>query len=302
MTELVVAARGSRLSLIQVEIAMEWLSRKIPGLTYRVLKVTTRGDAARDKPIYLTGLRGAFEREVDQAVLEGRADIAVHSMKDLPSKLPSGLEIVAVPPRGSPWEALVPRGGLEPLPPERLPPGTVVAAGSARRKAMILHANPLVVTTWIRGNIDTRLRRLDEGRADYLVVAEAGLERLGVERRWVTLPPIPYTPPPGQGLIAVVAPSDSGVARLLRGSSEPRAEAEARAERAFLEGLGGACGRPVGGYAEARNGSVRFTVGVYAPDGSRAAWARLNHRDPVEAGVEAARLARSLEAELARGG
>ncbi len=302
MPRLRVAARGSRLSLRQVEIAMEWLSKRIPGLSYTVLKITTRGDVVRDKPIYLTGLRGAFEREVDKAVLEGLADVAVHSMKDLPSRLPNGLEIVAVPPRGSRYEALVPRKGLEALQPERLPPGSRVAAGSARRRAMILHANPRVEATWIRGNLDTRLRRLDEGRADYLVAAEAGLERLGVERPWVRLPLIPYTPPPGQGLIAIVAPSESSVARLLRGASEPRAWAEALAERVYLESLGGACGRPIGGTAEAAGEGLVFTVGVYSPEGSRALWARLRGGRPEDLAEEAARLAKSLEASLGASG
>ena len=301
MPHLVVAARGSRLSLEQVRIAMEWLSRRIPGLSYSVLEVTTSGDVQRDKPIYLTGLRGAFEREVDKAVLDGRADVAVHSMKDLPSKLPSGLEIVAVPPRGSRREALVPRRGLEPLSPERLPRGSRVAAGSARRRAMILHANPGVEATWIRGNLDTRLRRLDEGRADYLVAAEAGLERLGVSRPWASLPVIPYTPPPGQGLIAVVAPSESSVARLLRGASEPSAWREAVAERVYLERLGGACGRPLGGVALDSGGELVFTVAAYHPEGRRALWARVRARDPGEAGEEAASIAVELEREASRG-
>ncbi|MEB3851395.1 MAG: hydroxymethylbilane synthase [Desulfurococcales archaeon] len=300
MPRLRVAARGSRLSLEQVRIAMEWVRRSVPGLAYEVIRVTTRGDADRSKPIYLTGIRGAFEREVDQAVLSGDADVAVHSMKDLPSRLPNGLEIVTVPPRGSPYEALVPRGGAPTLNPEHLPPGARVAAGSARRRAMMLAANPSVELTWIRGNLDTRLRRLDEGRADYLVAAEAGLERLGVRRPWRRLAPVPYTPAPGQGLIAVVAPSESSVARLLRGTRHPAAWAEAVAERVFLEGLGGACGRPVGALARLEGaGRVRVLVGVFHPEGRGALWGETRSRDPAEAGEAAASLARSLEASLA---
>lgn len=290
-----VAARPSRLSMEQVRIALEWLRRDIPNLAFEVVPVITKGDVDRSKPIYQTGLRGAFEREVDRAVLEGMADIAIHSLKDLPSKLPNGLEVVSLPPRASPLDALVPAKGLPTLAPERLPPGARVAAGSARRRAMILHANPHVEVGWIRGNIDTRLRRLDEGVADYLVVAEAALERLGARRRWIRLPVVPFTPAPGQGLIAIVAPSESGAARLLRGTSYPAAEAEAVAERTFLERVGGACGRPLGAVARHREGMVNVIVGVYSPDGSRAFWTSTSSRDPVEAGQQAAELARELE-------
>jgi hydroxymethylbilane synthase len=296
-----VAARPSKLSLEQVRIAFEWLRRHIPSLSYRIVPVTTRGDMDRSKPIYLTGLRGAFEKEVDKAVLDGIADVAVHSMKDLPSKLPNGLEIVAVPPRGSPYEALVPRRGLPLLPPELLPPGYRVAAGSARRKAMIRHANPRVNIGWVRGNLDTRLRKLDSGVVDYLVAAEAGLERLGVARRWLRLEPVPYTPAPGQGLIAIVAPSDSSIARMLGEATHPAAHAEALAERVFLERLGGACGRPVGALARLVEGEVAVTVGVYSEEGRGAAWASVRSRDPLEAGERAAEAARSLEAWVRRG-
>lgn len=290
-----VAARPSRLSLEQVRIALEWLRREIPNLAFEVVPVITKGDVDRSKPIYQTGLRGAFEREVDRAVLDGMADIAIHSLKDLPSKLPNGLEIVSLPPRASPFDAIVPARDRPTLAPQHLPPDTRVAAGSARRKAMILHANPRVKVGWIRGNIDTRLRRLDEGASDYLVVAEAALERLGVSRRWIRLPVVPFTPAPGQGLIAIVAPSESGAAKLLRGTSHPVAEAEAAAERAFLERVGGACGRPLGAVARYSEGVVNVIVGVYSPDGSRAFWASTSSRNPVEAGQQAAELARELE-------
>ena len=287
------AARPSRLSLIQVELAARYIAGVLGGFSYELVPVTTRGDRVRDRPLHEIGGKGLFEGEVDKTVLEGHADAAVHSMKDLPSRLPDGLAIAAVPPRGSPWDSLVPARGRPPLAPEDLPPGTRVAAGSPRRRLALLQANPRVEATWVRGNLDTRLRRIDEGRADYLIAAEAGLERLGVDRPRRVLPAIPFTPAPGQGLIAVVAPRESSVYRLLSKARDPRAWAEAQAERAFLEELNAGCSRPVGAVARYEDGVVTVTAAVFSMDG-RAAWFRVAHRDPVEAGVRAAEAVKSV--------
>ncbi|GAB6147542.1 hydroxymethylbilane synthase [Stetteria hydrogenophila] len=296
-----VATRGSRLSLEQVRIAMEYLKSRIPGLTYEVVVVKTLGDRVQDRPLHLLGRKGVFEKEVNLAVLEGRADVAVHSMKDLPSEMAEELDLLAVPPREAPNEALVPRRGLEPRDPEGLPPGSVVAAGSPRRRAMILNANPGVKPVIVRGNLDTRLRKLDSGAADYLLAAEAGLRRLGVDRPRVVLPLIPYTPPPGQGVIAVVGLRDWSGARALREASHKPTEAEAVAERVFLERLQAGCSTPVGGVSRLSGGALRFHVSAFSPDGSRGAWATLWGRDPAELGEEAASVARTLLSEVTGG-
>ncbi len=295
-----VATRGSKLSLEQVRIAMEFLKSRIPELTYEVVIVKTLGDKVQDKPLHQLGRKGVFEKEVNQAVLDGRADVAVHSMKDLPSEMASELEILAVPPREVPNESLVPRQGLEPRDPDALPPGVVVAAGSPRRKAMIINANPEVKTIIIRGNLDTRLRKLDSGAADYLLAAEAGLRRLGVNRPRVILPLIPYTPPPGQGVIAVVGLREWSGAKILRLASHKPTEAEAVAERVFLEKLRGGCSLPVGGVSRLTGGMLRFHVAAFSPDGSRGSWETLWGRDPGELGEEAAEAARSLLREVMR--
>ena len=288
-----VAARPSRLSLIQVEIAMAYIRRRLGQVEYELVPVESLGDRVRDRPLHELGATGVFESNVDGLVLEGRADVAVHSLKDLPSRLPNGLAIASVPPRGPPEDSLVPARGKPPRAPEELPPGTRVAAGSPRRRLMILHANPRVEATWIRGNLDTRLRRLDEGRADYLVAAEAGLERLGVERPRVRLPVVPYTPAPGQGTVAVVAPLESSIYRLLSQARDPRAWRETMAERAFLEELRAGCSKPLGALARAIDGTVRVTAALYSHD-HRAAWVTVDHRDPMEAGARAAEAIRSL--------
>lgn len=296
-----VASRGSKLSLEQVRIAMEYLKSKIPGLTYEVVIVKTLGDKVQDRPLHQIGRKGVFEKEVNLAVLEGRADVAVHSMKDLPSEMTGDLDILAVPPREAPNESLVPRKGLEPASPESIPKGSVVAAGSPRRRAMILNVNPNVETVVVRGNLDTRLRKLDSGAADYLLAAEAGLRRLGVNRPRVVLPLIPYTPPPGQGIIAVVGLREWSGARELREASHKPTESEAVAERVFLERLRGGCSLPVGGVSRLDGGLIKFHVAAFAPDGSRGSWETLWGRDPGEVGELAAEAARALLREVLGG-
>ena len=289
--ELRVAARGSLLSVIQVREAMSYIAHRLgEQIKYKLVKVKTRGDIIKDKPLH--GIRGGslFEKEVDKAVLEGRADIAVHSMKDLPSKLPNGLEILAVAPRGTPNESLVPARGKEPLSLERVPRGSRIAAGSPRRKFMVKNSNSSVEVTWIRGNIDTRLRKLDEGMADYLVVAEAALERLKIERARVVLPLEKYVPAPGQGIVAIVGLRDSSIARKLRAASHTPTRIMAEAERAFLSALGGVCGKPVGGVAGLDDG-VEFIAALYLE--GRSLYVKVKARDPVEAGLEAAEAVKS---------
>lgn len=285
------AARGSRLSRVQVGIVREYLERVAPGAFEIVLRtVRTRGDIVRDRPISEIGSRGVFAGEVNAAVLRGEADIAVHSLKDLPSRLPEGLRVVMVPPRGPPGDSLVPRRGLPAVPPDRLPQGSLVAAGSRRRRNMIALASPGARFTFIRGNLDTRLARLDEGRADYLVAAEAGLARLGVARPRTVLPPERYVPSPGQGIIAVVAPDDSSAARRLERLTHKPTHAEMTAERAFLEAVGGGCGQPIGGLARWRGGQLVFYAAYYGED--RAITVRLEGRDPERLGTRAAEVLR----------
>ena len=289
--EVRVAARGSLLSLIQVREAMSYIARRLgEEVKFRIIKVKTKGDMVKGKPLHQIRGGSLFEKEVDKAVLEGRADIAVHSMKDLPSKLPNGLEILAVTPRGTPNESLVPARGREPVSLERVARGSRIAAGSPRRRFMVKNANPSVGITWIRGNIDTRLKKLDGGAADYLVVAEAALERLKIERARVVLPLERYVPAPGQGIIAVVGLGDNSIARKLRASSHAPTKIMAEAERAFLAELGGACGKPVGGVARLDSG-VEFIAALYL-DG-RSLYVKVKARDPVEAGLEAAEAIKS---------
>ena len=298
--ELVVAARGSKLSLKQVEIAMQSLAEKLPGLQYRVLVVKTRGDRVQDRPLYAIGGKGLFEKEVNLAVLRGEADIAVHSMKDLPGEIDERLEIVYLPPRGPVNEALVPRQGL-PAPRDLSGLGGRVGTSSVRRKALLLHYSSNIAVEPIRGNLDTRLRKLDSGLYDYIVVAEAGLRRLGVERPYTRLPVDQFPPAPGQGLIAVVARRDSPLAERLKRLVDPATKAMAVAERSFLRHASAGCHVPLGGVAlPTGTGLLKIIAVVLSPDGSKAAWIKLKgDMEKAEGlGAEAGEIAYTLSQRL----
>ena len=289
-----VATRGSKLSLAQTRIALEYVKKAIPEAEFEIITVKTKGDVHQDKPLYKIGGKGLFEKEVNKAILDGRADIAVHSMKDLPSEIDPRLEIALIPPRDSPHDVLISRKGT--LDPFNLPNGMVIGTSSMRRKALVLHYNPNVRVEPIRGNVDTRLRKLDQGLYDAIILAEAGLLRLGINREYVRLPIDRFTPAPGQGLLAVVAPSGSQLASRLSRASDPRASREAAAERAFLEAARGGCHIPLGGVAVHVASRMVFHAVIASSDGSNVVGIRLRG-DPeraAELGRRAGEIVNSL--------
>ncbi len=280
--EITAATRGSRLSLVQVEIVERELRKHIPNLRLKPLIVRTRGDIVQDRPLHAIGVKGVFEKEVNRAVLDGRAEIAVHSAKDLPAEIDPRLEIVYVPPRGTPNDALVAAPGRNlSTPLEKLPPGTVVGTSSVRRKALLLHYNPELRVELLRGNVDTRLRKLSQGLYDYAIMAAVGLERLGVRNSYRLLPLKSFPPAPAQGIIAVTAVRDTPIARLLKGYSHRLTERMLEAERSFLEAAGAGCHVPLGGVSvPVGTGQLTFIAAVLSPDGRRAVW--LYDKDSVE--------------------
>ncbi len=230
------------------------------------LPLTTTGDRWSADDRAPAPDRGLFVKELEEALLDGRAHLAVHSAKDLPGELPGGLAIVAVPPREDPRDVLVgPGGGLD-----GLAPGARVATGSPRRAAQILAARPDVEVVPIRGNVGTRLEKLARGDADALVLAAAGLRRLGLWPEGATpLPAEVSTPAPGQGLLAVEARegAEEGAAAAAA-LGDPVAAACLRAERALLAALGGGCMRPIGALCEPDGpGRLRITAFAGSEDG-----------------------------------
>ncbi len=291
-----VATRGSRLSLLQVRIAMGYLSQRLgESIDYELVVVRTKGDEVQDRPISQIGVKGVFEREVNRAVLNNEADIAVHSLKDLPSELSGGLDVLALPPRDPPNDSLA-YGKAPVRSVEEIPKGSSVGTSSVRRAAFVLSRNPDVEIRLVRGNVDTRVRKLKEGQVDYEVLAEAGLRRLGIDVSRVVLPLEYFPPEPGQGLIAVVAPVDSPIAAMLSRATDPLSMVMARAERSFVSTLRAGCGSPVGGVSQPLGDRLIFIAGTARQDGSSMAVIRLrgDSSRPEDLGVRAAEELRRL--------
>lgn len=260
-----IGGRGSPLSRAQLDIVASLLR---PKAEVELVAITTTGDRLSREQADMTG-KDLFTREIDEALLCGTIDLAVHSLKDLPSRLPAGLGIVAVPPREDPSDVLISRSG-EPL--SALAPGSRIGSSSPRRRAQILAARPDIAVSDARGNVDTRLRRLSEGRWDAIVLARAGLARLGrLDEISEVLSASVMLPAIGQGALAVVAREEAGELRELVASLDHApSHREAIAERALLDLLEAGCRAPVAGLARHREGRLHLSGAAFAPDGSRA--------------------------------
>ena len=278
MTMYRVGARGSPLSLAQAGTVTRALERAWPGTSYAVDRIATSGDRLQgaSRPLFETDRRGVFEREIDEAVAGGRVDFAVHSLKDVPTGLPDGLLVACVPARAAPGDVLVTRGGLGGGL-ASLPAGATVGTSSLRRAVMVRRARPDVRVRPVRGNVGTRVGRLlsgDGGGLDALVLARAGIDRLGLDVGAADLPLGEFVPSPGQGALAAVARAgDGGVLGLLAAVEDAGSRAEADAERAVSESVGSGCRFPVGALARAGGshddgGSVSVRAVAFSADGS----------------------------------
>ena len=257
------ATRGSRLALAQAELAARALSAAGIEAT-ELVTVKSQGDIRQSVPATeLTG-QGWFTAEVEQAIADGRADVAVHSAKDLPSELTRGMELSALLSRADVRDALVSREGVSLA---ELPAGSRVGTSSPRRVAAIAELNPGVVTEPLRGNVDSRLRKVEAGELDAIVVACAGLDRLGLgDRITERLDPRVVVPAPAQAVVALEAVAGSGSARRVAPADDAQARRCLRAERAVLVALGGGCLIPLGAWAREEEGSL-VLVAALAHDG-----------------------------------
>jgi len=237
-----VATRGSRLAVIQASEVEDRLRRL--GYSTRRVVVESHGDLDRTTPLYKMSVRGIFEKEVDRAVLEGEADIAVHSLKDVPYELPDGLILGSVPKRGAPFDAVTPH------PLYLIPPSSRVGTGSIRRMFTLKALRPDLEVEGVRGNIDTRLAKLGRGEFDALITAEVALRRLGVGG-WFRLNPSFFVPSPGQGALGVTCRADppQELAKALRRIDHTRSRVEVEVEREIASKLEGGCTSPLGVYA-----------------------------------------------------
>jgi hydroxymethylbilane synthase len=262
-----VGARGSRLSLIQTELVTDSIRQQNPGLRIDRMVISTAGDADQRTPLFSLDQKGIFEKEIDQAVLDGRVDFAVHSMKDIPVfDKDSGLLIASVPERGAVVDVLVSKGDVLLRDLER---GSRIGTSSLLRVAQLRRVRPDLNPEPIRGNVETRIRKVDNGEFDAVVLAEAGLTRLGMTRRISEqLPVEEFMPAPGQGALAIAARRDNlKVIDILRSIEHPPTRAEIEAERELVRILEGGCKVPVGALARADGDRILMGACIFSIDG-----------------------------------
>lgn len=278
MTLIRIGTRGSALALAQTEWVKRRLEEHDREVRVEVVKIKTSGDRFLTTPTLALG-KGIFVKEIEDALLEKRIDLAVHSMKDLPTVATDGLTIAAVPEREDARDALVTRNGASL---RDLAAGAKIGTGSLRRRAQVLNRRPDIAVAPIRGNVDTRLRKMDNGEVDGLVMAAAGLKRLGLAERIAEyLPSDVCLPAPAQGALALQARDGDhaiNVVAFLRDAATMLAVA---AERALLEALGGGCQLPVGALAHVSGDALNLAAVVADPDGRKIL--REEHSGPTEA-------------------
>jgi len=262
-----VGSRGSALALIQDHVVIGRLKANSPALNFEVDTVRTRGDADQTSRLAGMGL-GIFVKELEQELLDGKLDIAVHSLKDMPTQLADGLVLGAVLSREDPRDVLVSREGRSL---DELSPGTKIGTSSPRRAAQLKKYAPQVEVVSIRGNVETRLRKAQGEEADGAILAAAGMIRLGLQDQVTEYLSITqFVPPPGQGILAVEAREDDHrMLTLLSAIDDPDTRLEATAERSFLEQLGGGCSVPVGAYAQCTGGDMLMTIFMSTEDGGK---------------------------------
>lgn len=267
-SKIVIASRESRLAMWQAVHVRDRLASLNPDAEVVILGMTTKGDQILDRPLAEIGGKGLFIKELEVAMQEGRAHLAVHSMKDVPMVMPEGFDLAAISARENPRDAFVSNryASLE-----ELPAGAVVGTSSLRREAILRAKYPQLVIKSLRGNLDTRLKKLDAGEYDAIILAAAGLIRLGLENRIkAVLTAEQSLPAPGQGALGIeLLSGDAGMAQVVAPLNDPETAFCVRAERALSRALGGSCQVPLGGYAVMENGQLWLRGFVASVDGQQ---------------------------------
>ena len=266
--KIIIGTRGSKLALWQAEYIAECLRTMNPGVVVELKHIVTTGDKILDVPLAQIGGKGLFTKELEVAMLSGEIDLAVHSLKDMPTELPAGLTLAATTTRMDPHDAFVSQkyGSLADL-----PQGAVVGTSSLRRKAQLLRLRPDLNIVSLRGNLDTRLRKLDEGQFDAIVLAAAGLRRLGWgERITALLSPEECLPAVGQGVLAIETRSaDAEILAAVARLDDTEARVCVTAERKFLSVVQGGCQVPVGVFGRMAGSQLVLTARILSLDGVR---------------------------------
>ncbi|MGE3143151.1 MAG: hydroxymethylbilane synthase, partial [Hyphomonadaceae bacterium] len=265
-----IGARGSALSLAQTAGVRAAIAAALGAAaeTLPIIPITTTGDRIQDRRLIEAGGKGLFTKELDEALLDGRIDLAVHSMKDLPTRLPDGIALGAAPARADPRDAFI---CLSAARLEDLPAGARVGTASLRRQAQVLAARPDLTVLTLRGNVETRLRKIQAGEVDATFLALAGLQRLGLQAHARSVLDVSAMPPAaGQGALAVTARADDAATlRLLQQIEDPMTRLEIEAERAFLAALDGSCRTPIAALGRAGGGALIVIGEPWTPVGAK---------------------------------
>ena len=265
--KIIIATRGSMLALWQAEWIKSELQHLDPELKIELNKIKTTGDKILDVPLAQVGGKGLFVKEIEEAMLRGEADLAVHSMKDVPTDLPQGLHLSAITKREDPRDAFIAGKGIKSF--RDLPRGAIIGTSSLRRICQLLHIRPDLRITQLRGNVDTRLRKLDEGQFDAVILAAAGVKRLGYSQRITEMiPPDISVPAIGQGAVGIECRVDDPfINNLLSKLDHKDTSICVKAERSFLKKLEGGCQVPIGAYAQIKDGTLTMDGLVGSLDG-----------------------------------
>ena len=296
MEKIRIGTRGSQLALYQANAVAAFLRDSQRGLETEIVKIRTTGDKVLDSPLSKIGDKGLFTREIERALLDKEIDCAVHSLKDLPTELPEKLQIVAFSAREDVRDALIAQDGMKLL---ELPKGSTVATGSLRRRSQLMHLRSDLNLVDIRGNLNTRLRKLEEEGYAGMMLAYAGIKRVGMaDKVTEILEPNKMLPAVGQGIIAIEAREGDGrIKELLRDFNSEESETSALAERAFLRKLEGGCQVPIGVYTYFTNKKISGMVASLDGEILIRDFVSLNANEPENSGEELAEKLLSLGAD-----
>jgi hydroxymethylbilane synthase len=261
-----VGARGSKLSMAQTNWVISELKKVNSNSEYEIKPITTKGDTDT-RPLFTIEQKGIFEKEIDKAVAEKEIDFAVHSLKDVPSKLADNLIIASIPKREKVNDVFISSNGLSL---DEIKAGSVIGTSSLRRAVQVSRKRSDVVVKPIRGNIETRIKKTSEENYDAIVLAQAGISRLGVDIKSTTLSIEDFSPSPGQGAIAIVARiDDPQTIEMLKKIEDPDSRLEIEAERALSDFIDSGCRFPLGAYAKSNGSEMTLTVSAYSVDGKQ---------------------------------
>lgn len=264
--KIIVGTRGSKLALVQTKWVVEELKKTNPEIEFEIKIIKTKGDLITHLPLDKIGDKGLFTKEIEQQLLDKEIDLAIHSMKDMPSILPNGLKFASIPKRQDPRDVLVLREGYKSI--VDLPKGAKIGTGSKRRIYQLLKYRPDLEIVPIRGNIDTRIRKIEDENLHGVVLAAAGLIRAGFENKIsYFLPTDIMVPAPAQGALAIeIRENDSIIEEIVSHIKDEKSEIQVSAERGFLAGVNGSCHIPMGAYCEIKNENKILLTGLYGDE------------------------------------